>query len=285
MARRSGGRSALQRHLAVLDAFDPFHPFLSLAQLTRVTGMPASTLHGIVAELTREGLLERLPDRSYRLGMRLWEYASRTPGALGLREVARPWLGAAHARIRQHVQLGVIAGTDALFIDRLSARDAVINATVIGGRIPLHASSSGLVLLAHAGDVAVEAVVAAGMRAHTPHTITSEPRLRAELARVRAEGYAATEGHIHLDATGIAVPVRGPDGTVYAALGAVVPVGTATAPVVELLRTAGAGVARGLVAAYGPSGGAGGGPAFTDAGVAPHSRAYIAELSAREPTE
>ena len=136
MARGSAGRSALHRHLRVLDAFDALHPFRTLSQIAETAGLAPSTAHRLVAELTAEGLLERLPDRTYRLGLRLWEYAARTPGALGLREVARPWLHAAHARIRQHVQLGVLAGTDLLFVDRLSARDAVVNATLIGGRNP-----------------------------------------------------------------------------------------------------------------------------------------------------
>ena len=99
--------------------------------------MPLSTAHRLVAELEREGLLERMPDRTYRLGVRLWEFASRTPGALGLRELARPWLEAVHARVRQHTQLGVLAGHDVLFIERMSTRDAVLNATLIGGRTPL----------------------------------------------------------------------------------------------------------------------------------------------------
>ena len=151
MARGSAGESVLHKHLRVLDAFDARHPFCSLSEIADAAGLARSTAHRLVAELESEGLLERLPDRTYRLGVRLWEYAARTPGALGLRELARPWLGAVHARIRQHTQLGVLAGRDVLFIERLSTRDAVVNATLIGGRIPLPVSSSGLVLLAHGG--------------------------------------------------------------------------------------------------------------------------------------
>ena len=170
VARASGGESVLSKHLRVLGAFEAAVPFLTLTEIADRAGLAPSTAHRIVAELEGEGLLERLPDRTYRLGVRLWELACRTPGALGLRELARPLLQAVHARVRQHTQLGVLSGTEVLFLDRLSVRDAVVNATLIGGRIPVHASSSGLVLLAHAGPAVLEQVLAQPMRPlHAAH--------------------------------------------------------------------------------------------------------------------
>jgi len=155
--------------------------------------------------------------------------------------------------VRQHAQLGVLSGRDVLFIDRMSTRDAVVNATLIGGRIPLHASSSGLVLLAHADAALVADVIAGGLRTYTDHTIRTGPELRAVLRRVREEGYAVTEGHIHPESRGIAVPVTGPGGTVYAAIGVVLPNdGGPTHAYAELLRRAAAGIARDLAVAYRP---------------------------------
>lgn len=284
MARGSAGQSALQRHLRVLDAFDALRPFLTLSELAESAHLPISTTHRLVAELVQTGLLERMPDRTYRLGVRLWEYASRTPGALGLREVARPWIAAAHARIGQHVQLGVRADLDVLFIERMSAPDAVVNATLIGGRIPLHASSNGLVLLAHAPPQTVEELLEQPLRAYTPQTLTDPAALRAELARIRADGFCVAAGHIHGESRGMAVPVRGPDGEVYAAFGAVVPNdGSSPAAVLETLRIASAGITRALRAAYASAhddAAAVHGPR-PDAGVSARSWAYIAALAAR----
>jgi DNA-binding IclR family transcriptional regulator len=285
MARGSAGESALHRHLRVLETFDALHPFRTLGQIADAAGLAPSTAHRLVSELTTEGLLERLPDRTYRLGIRLWEYASRTPGALGLREVARPWLQAAHARIRQHVQLGVLAGTDVLFVERLSARDAVVNATLIGGRIPLHASASGLVLLAHADGSVLDAVLAGGLRVYTPETIRTETALRRMLGHVRAEGVADARGYIHAEARSIGVPVRGPDGSVYAALSAVIPnTDEPVHGVVETLRVAAAGVGRALAETY--ARGTGDAPAWHGpgpaAGVSAKSWEYIAALARSE---
>jgi len=245
--------SALHRHLRILESFDAWHPFLTLSEIADAAGLPRSSTHRLVSDLEREGLLERLPDRTYRLGVRLWEFASRTPGAVGLREIARPWLGAVHERVRQHAQLGVLAGHDVLFIERMSTRDAVLNATVIGGRVPLHASSSGLVLLAHADTALVEEVAEGELRRYTPATIVSSAQLRDAVQHARADGFAVTDGHIHPESRGIAVPVHGPGDTVYAAMGVVVPNdGGSPLSCIDLLHRAAAGVSRDLTAAYRP---------------------------------
>ncbi|WP_375386376.1 IclR family transcriptional regulator [uncultured Microbacterium sp.] len=255
MARASAGRSVLSRHLRVLGAFDAAVPFLTLSEIAERAELAPSSAHRLVAELEAEGLLERLPDRTYRLGVRLWELACRTPGALGLRELARPHLQAVHAHVRQHVQLGVLSGTEVVFLDRLSARDAVLNATLIGGRIPLHASSSGLVLLAHAGQDLVDQVSAAPMRRFTAHTIGSERTLLAVLRRVRADGWSVTDGHIHEESRGIAVPVYGAHHDVIAAIGVVV-ANDDTPPLghIELLTRASHEITAALRAAYLPTG-------------------------------
>jgi DNA-binding IclR family transcriptional regulator len=168
----------------------------------------------------------------------------------------------------------------------MSTPDAVVNATLIGGRIPLHASSVGLVLLAHAPAGVLEQVIGGGLRAYTPATLTNESELRSALARIRADGVAVASGHIHLESRGIAVPVRGPDGSVYAAMGAVIPNdGTSDAAVVETLRVAAAGVTRALRDAYASAGDV---DAAThglrpDAGVSARSWEYIAALAERDP--
>ena len=256
MARGSAGESVLHKHLRVLRVVRPVRPFLTLGEIADAAGLAPSTAHRLVAELEREGLLERMPDRSYRLGVRLWEFASRTPGALGLRELARPWLGAVHARVRQHTQLGVLAGLDVLFIERMSTRDAVVNATLIGGRIPLPISSSGLVLLAHAGDALVDAVVDAGWPPARPST-------RSAAATRCGSASGACAPTASRSPTGTSTPSRaesrcpvlGPHGVVYAAMGVVVPNDdTSPQAAIELLTVAAAGITRALEEAYLPSG-------------------------------
>src|SRR5690625_875064 len=139
--------SALARHLRILDAFDAGTAFLTLSELAERTELPMTTTHRLVGELVEQRLLERLPDRTYQLGLRLWELAARTPRAMGLREIAAPMVQLVQNQVRQHTQLGVEGGYDVVYLERASRPDAVVNATVVGGRISLGASAIGHVLL------------------------------------------------------------------------------------------------------------------------------------------
>jgi DNA-binding IclR family transcriptional regulator len=82
------------------------------------------------------------------------------------------------------------------------------------------------------------------LRAYTEHTVTDPGRLRKVLAEVRRTGSVVCPGHIHLDAAGVAVPVRDADGVVDAALGVVVPNDGTARRTVPALLTAALGIQR-----------------------------------------
>ena len=149
MANSPTGDTMAERIVRVLDTFSGDRTVQTAAQIGRRSGLPSSTAHRIVDELVRAGLLERDDEHRVRLGMRLWELALRGSSALRLRQAALPFMTTVQARVREHTQLAVLEQDEALFVERLSHPEAGANITRIAGRLPLHASSSGLVLLAY----------------------------------------------------------------------------------------------------------------------------------------
>ncbi|GAA4327110.1 IclR family transcriptional regulator [Klenkia terrae] len=241
------GESVVGRAVRVVDAFRPGETTLGVSEIARRAGLHVATASRLVAELVELGLLRRDTDRKVGLGLRLWELGSRASPALSLREAAMPPMEDLHAVVGQHTQLGVLDGEEVLFLERLSAPGAVVNYTRIAGRLPLHASSSGLVLLAHAGAELQERTLAGPLRTFTPATIGTPAELRAALDHVRREGVAFCPGFIHPDACGIAVPVRAPSGAVVAALAVIVPNDGDARAQIPALRTAARGIGRRLV--------------------------------------
>jgi DNA-binding IclR family transcriptional regulator len=222
MANSRSGDSVVSRVVRILATFDNAHRAQTPSAIGRRAGLPRSTTFRLVDELLDAGLLERDGDGGVRIGMHLWELTTRGSHALDLRQAAMPAMGEVQAAIRQHTQLGVLEDGEVLFIERLSGADAGSNVTQIAGRLPLHASSSGLVLLAHAPVELLEHVLSLGLTAMTAETITDPAALRRKLAEVRALDYALAPGSIETVSTGIAVPVR--DGVeVVAALSVVLP--------------------------------------------------------------
>jgi DNA-binding IclR family transcriptional regulator len=246
----------LTRAVRIFEAFTPDDTVLSVTQIARRARLHPATASRLVAELETHGLLTREPDRRVRVGVRMWELALRASPALGLREAAMPLLEDAHAVLGQHVQLGVRDGTEVLFVERLSAPGAVINITRIAGRLPLPVSSSGHVLLAFGPRELQEQVLAGPLARYTAHTLTDPATLRAALAEVRRQEFAALPGHVHPDALGIAVPVRDVSGAVIAALAAIVPVDTPRQSVTGVLATAARGITRALAQPGGAEAGA-----------------------------
>ncbi len=237
MANSPTGESMTERIVRVLDTFSSDRTVQTAAQIGRRAGLPSSTAHRIVDDLVEAGLLERDDEHRVRLGLRLWELALRGSTALRLRQAALPHMERVQARIREHTQLAVLEQDEALFLERLSHPDAGANITRIAGRLPLHASSSGLVLLAHAPADLRERVLTAPLRAVSPETMTDAAVLRRALAEIRARGFVVAAGSIESVSTGVAVPVRD-GGEVVAALSVVLPRETPTGPAVEALLDA-----------------------------------------------
>lgn len=244
VVRTGDGESTLSRVVRILEAFDGDRRELGVSELARRSGLHVATASRLVEQLVGHGLLVRTEARRVRVGVRLWELALRASPTLGLRDAALPFLEDLHAVIGHHAQLGILDGDEVLFVERLSAPDAVVNYTRVAGRLPLHASSSGLVLLAHAPPATQERVLARPMEVFTPHTLATPAALRARLAQVRAQGHALCRGHLHPEAAGVAVPLRDPSGAVVAAVAVIVPNDDAAFAAVPALRAAARGIAR-----------------------------------------
>ncbi|MBW4718259.1 IclR family transcriptional regulator [Saccharothrix obliqua] len=239
------GRGVLAKALDVLSALDGSRAGLPLTELSRRSGLPLSTTRRLAAELVALELLERLPDRRYVVGRRLWRLGLLARVQGDLREAALPFLQDLYDVTRENVHLAVRDGGSALYVERLHGRSSVRLVSRAGGRLPLHATGVGKVLLAHAPPDVVAEVVANAAKV-TAYTITEPGRLLRELAEVRRRGYARTAQEMTLGTCSVAVPVTDADGVVVASIGLVL--ATRKDPTRHLapLRVAARGIARAL---------------------------------------
>ncbi|GAA4765225.1 IclR family transcriptional regulator [Actinomycetospora chibensis] len=241
------GPSVTGRVLGILSAFGPGAEALSLSGIARAAGLPLSTAHRLVGELAAWGALERGEDGRYRIGLRLWEVGALAPRSLGLRERAMPYLEDLYEATRQNVQLAVRDGHEVVYVERLAHPEAVRVFTRVGGRMPLHATGVGQVLLAFAHVSVQEEVLAGPLSALTPRTVTDPHALRRTLAAVRREGVAVCDGLVDLLSLSVAAPVRGEDDRVVAAMSVVVPsAGSDPRTIVPAVRATARGISRAL---------------------------------------
>jgi DNA-binding IclR family transcriptional regulator len=206
-----GGRSVTSKVLAMLAAFESGSSTMSLSDIAAAADLPLPTAHRLAGELVDWGALDRDERGRYLIGLRLWEVAQNA--GRQLRDTARPFLQDLFSLTQETAHLAIREGHEALYVDRVYSSKRVPRASRVGGRLPLHATAVGKVLLAHEDDWFREAYVSRRLKASTSHTHVNPSQLLKELKVVRRQGYATTLEEVRPGACSIAVPVfPGPGG-------------------------------------------------------------------------
>ena len=216
--------SSLHRAVLILRALahpaDDGEPGHRVSELAKALGQTQATTHRLLQQLVDEGLVEQQPaSRRYRLGLEFFALAARAGDAGGLRALCRPALLRLGAALGDSVFLLVRHGFDALCLDRWEGPFPIRSFTGdIGGRVPLGIGQGSMAILAHLPEAERDEV----MRYNVPRLRAlgsfDEVYLRAESARARQRGYAATNSGLLDGMAGAAVPVFDRNGGVVAAL-------------------------------------------------------------------
>ena len=213
------GESVAGRVLSILAVFEKSLAPRSLTEISQETGLALSTTHRMIGELEEWGAVQRDDNGRYQIGLRIWELGQHA--GRQVREIARPLLQDLYSLTQETVHIAVRDGTEVLYIDRVYGSRRVPQASRVGGRLPLHATAVGKVLLAFEESWLREAVLARPLESRTAHTHIDPDALRAELAVIRERGYALTVAEVRLGSASIAVPVFQREGGIGAALGLV----------------------------------------------------------------
>ena len=216
-AERDGAMGGLDRAAAILGAFDPAHRELTLAALVARSGLPRSTTHRTAEKMIRLGWLDK-PKECYRIGNRLFEISSLAPIRHELREAVLPFLQDLHHAAHTTVQLGVLEGTQILVVDKITGHRPMPMLSQTGSTIPAFCSALGRAILAYSDPATVERVLAGGLPARTPRTLTSSVAILRELAAIPDRGWAIDREEGNIGVSCVAAPIFGPLGTIVAAL-------------------------------------------------------------------
>ena len=201
--------------MAVLDALADGGE-LGTNEISRRTGINASTVSRLLATLAPSGMVEHVAETGrYRLALRLVELGNAVLSRLDVREAARPHLEALVERTGETATLSAPGIPDAITIDFVQSPSLVQSVARLGRPSIGHATATGKVLLAF-GSVALPK---GPLRAFTRRTITDRSALERELVRVRERGWAQAVRERDDDLSAIATPVRGSRGELAAIMG------------------------------------------------------------------
>ncbi|GHJ38696.1 IclR family transcriptional regulator [Streptomyces sp. TS71-3] len=189
--------AAIERAAQVLEALAASDEPLGFAALAGATGLPKSSLHNVCASLTATGLVDRLGDGRYRLGLRLVELSQKRLADSDLVSTFNEACAASAWLPDESIVLAVLDGVDTLYLGRRhGSKPIAVRYQKIGMRLPAALTATGKSLLSTLKDDEVRALFAAGEGLRSPYGPVTKTvdELVDELRAVRSHGYAVDDG-------------------------------------------------------------------------------------------
>ncbi|MFD7409481.1 IclR family transcriptional regulator [Streptomyces sp. NPDC059866] len=213
----------LSKALTVLQAFTVEDITLGFTELQRRTGFAKSTLHRVLGDLVAVRLLDRVQGR-YRLSGLVFELGMRASVERGLLEVATPFLEDLYVRTHELVHLGTREGTEVVYVAKMGGHRQADSPSRLGGRMPLHATALGKVLLAHAPAEVREAVLRGPLERKAPRTITNVDVLARQMSDAGTKNVAFEYEESAVGIVCVAAGIFGPSDEIVAAVSVTGPV-------------------------------------------------------------
>jgi IclR family transcriptional regulator, acetate operon repressor len=227
---RTGSVQSIARAFGLLEVMAANGGIVGLSELSQKSGLAVPTIHRLMRTMVALGYARQEPSRKYALGPRLallGESASRL-----LDVWAAPHLQKVVDELGESANLALLDGHEVLYVAQAQGHHAMRMFTEVGRHAAVHCTAVGKAILAALPEARVDAVlVKAGMEPRTPNTITTPEAFKAELARVRARGYATDEQEQELGVRCVGVAL--PGDPVRAAISISAPVGRMTDALID----------------------------------------------------
>lgn len=210
----------VDRTLRVIEALAEEQDGCGLTDLARTLGMNKTVVYRILLTLMGRGYVVHDPRTSrYALGMKVFEVGSTVVNRTGLRKAALGPMGELGRLCRETINLAVLDGNEAVYLDRIECAEPLRADLQVGRRVPSYCSALGKVLLAYLSPGEREGVLRTiTFQRYTPRTITDPDELRRHLEEVREAGFSLDDEEYVPGVRCLGAPVFNYHGRVVAAV-------------------------------------------------------------------
>jgi DNA-binding IclR family transcriptional regulator len=181
---RAGGIQVIARAAAVLRVLERRPDGLSLGQIAKAAGLARSTVQRIVAALAMENFVTTAgPNAGVRLGAGLIGIGAA--GGSSSAALLRPHLRALGEELGETVDLAVLSGGSAVFVDQVPGRQRLVALSAVGERFPLHCTANGKAILACMAEVDALELIGKSIAEHPDHPLADRSALVREIDKAR----------------------------------------------------------------------------------------------------
>ncbi|QPM91509.1 IclR family transcriptional regulator [Pseudooceanicola algae] len=214
--------STLSKGLLILEVLTSTDRPKGVTELSRDLGLTKSNVFRLLQTLCVLGYVRHTADKQYEATLKTWQVGRSVVENLNLRELAAPQMRMLSDETGEAVYLAVPEARTVIYIDKIESRQPIRTWNPVGGAAPIHAVSTGKAILAANYD-RFRPLLETGMDRHTDRTLTDLAALDAEIATIRARGYAIDTGEFRERVHGYGAAITLPDGFVTAAIGISLP--------------------------------------------------------------
>ena len=215
--------TALARGLAVLLSLSDKRRRMSIAQVSRLTGIPRAAARRSLHTLAKLGFVAIDEHRRFYLRPRVLSFSHAYLSSSPIAVAAQPILDRLGEALHEACSLAMLDGDEIVYLARSSTSRIISPSLNVGRRLPAYCTSIGLVLLAHLPPAEFEAYVGrTRLHPYTEHTPSTPDRVRALVDAVRENGYAYANQLMEPRICTLAVPVRDAGGHYVAGINVLV---------------------------------------------------------------
>lgn len=209
---------SLVRGLSVIRTFDAERPRQTLAQVAEATGLARATARRFLHTLVGIGYAGT-DGNEFWLTPKVLELGYSYMSGLGLPAIAQPRLEELSRTLGESSSMSVLDGGDVVYVNRVPVRRIMTVSITIGTRFPAYSTSMGRILLAGLPeDELSEYFSRVELLPLTPSAMHDEQELRAELTKVRTQGWCIVDQELEPGLRSLAAPIHSPDGRIVAAV-------------------------------------------------------------------
>ncbi|MEH3142270.1 MAG: IclR family transcriptional regulator [Mycobacterium kyogaense] len=214
-----GGVQSVDRAVSVLEILARLGE-VGVTELANEIGVHKSTVSRLLSALEDHELVEQAHDRGkYRLGFGLLRLSNAVSGQLDVTQQGREICERLALELGETVNIAVLRSHYVVNVDQARGPRSVGSHNWVGELTPLHATSSGKILLAHmSADARRDVLSEARLTRYTDRTVTSMAELDRQLAAIADDGYVVSTEELEHGLTAVAAPIRDHAGIVIAAL-------------------------------------------------------------------
>ncbi|ADI27026.1 MULTISPECIES: IclR family transcriptional regulator [Geobacillus] len=207
--------SSLENALRLLQLFSMDETELSITDISERLNISKSAAHRLLQTLKSEGFVKKdAKTNLYSLGASLLAMRKIIHSRFPICQIALPFLQELVSLSGESAHIATLHGADVIYLHKVECDHPIRLLSYVGKKNPAFCTSTGQAILAYQPRETIDRIIARGLPAFTPRTITSPSALLEKLAQVKQQGYAISREELHEGVTSISAPIRHRNGEV-----------------------------------------------------------------------